>query len=413
MSNPAEVNQIRNILSRSRRVIGTVILLILTPLIVGNLAENLDASHIMVVQSPVTGELRWYTTQGWKWQGFGKITQYRKRHQFDFRGKKESDDASGIPLPTRFNDNGAGQISGAISWEMPTATTALNDLHSKYGSDEAIERQIIRPVMEKVITMTGPLMSSTESFATRRNDMLFLILDQVSHGVYRTNVREAKVRDEMTGQEKTVKIVDVVPSQAAADHGFARQEPSALDEFQLRAFNLSLGDITYDKATTDQINAQQSAIMQVQTAIAESKKAEQAAITAAKNGEADAMKAKWEQEVIKAKEVTTAEQRRAVAALDAETAKLRKQEQILMGEGEAERRKLVMAADGALDKKLEAYVKVSEMYANAIANYKGAWVPSVQMGAAAGQGNGGSALIEMLTAKAAKDLSLDLSTKRP
>ena len=125
------------------------------------------------------------------------------------------------------------------------------------------------------------------------------------------------------------------------------------------------------------------------------------------------MKAKWDQEVIKAKEVTTAEQRKAVATLDAETAALRKREQILIGEGEAERRKLVMAADGALDKKLEAYIKVSEFYANAIAKYTGAWVLSVMMGGASGSGNGANALIDMLTAKTAKELGLEMGAKKP
>jgi hypothetical protein len=75
-----------------------------------------------------------------------------------------------------------------------------------------------------------------------------------------------------------------------------------------------------------------------------------------------------------------------------------------------ERKKLVMNADGALDKKLEAYKVVNAKYAEAIKNYQGAWVPSVIMGNSAGTGaNGGQALIDMLTAKTAKDLALDMS----
>ena len=42
------------------------------------------------------------------------------------------------------------------------------------------------------------------------------------------------------------------------------------------------------------------------------------------------------------------------------------------------------------------------------------WVPNIQMGApASGNSNQASTLIDMLTAKAAKDLSLDLETKTP
>lgn len=90
-----------------------------------------------------------------------------------------------------------------------------------------------------------------------------------------------------------------MPSQAASDHGYARQEASPLDEFKLHAFNFAIQDVIYDQTVVNQIKQQQAAIMQVQTAIAQSKQAEQAAITAEKNGQAEAAKAKWDQEVIK------------------------------------------------------------------------------------------------------------------
>ena len=69
-----------------------------------------------------------------------------------------------------------------------------------------------------------------------------------------------------------------------------------------------------------------------------------------------------------------------------------------------------MEADGALDKKLEAYVAVNKGYADAIKTAApGAWTPQVSMG---GSGNGNGAnnamqLVELMTAKAATDLGLD------
>jgi hypothetical protein len=68
-----------------------------------------------------------------------------------------------------------------------------------------------------------------------------------------------------------------------------------------------------------------------------------------------------------------------------------------------------MQADGALEKKLEAYVKVNELYAAAIGQYKGNWVPTVQQGASSGSQNGAVDLLNLLSVKAAKDLALDLS----
>lgn len=381
-------------------------------LILPRLVQNLDASHLMVVQYP-SGKMDMHTTPGWKWQGFGKVTEYKKRHQYDFV-YDSSDAKRDQSLPTRFNDGGKAKISGSVAWEMPTSPEELFQVHSKYGSDEAVAQQLIGTVVAKSVSMTGPLMSSTESYAARRNDLVSLILDQIQHGVYRTTVRQEKVKDEMSGVEKTVSIVNLMPSTAPGDHGFLRQEQSPLDEFALRTFNLTINDVIYDEQVTSQIKQQQDAIMTVQTAMANAKKAEQAAITAEKNGEAEAAKAKWEQEVIKAQKVTEAEQEREVARLMAEAAEFGKKKAILEGEGEARKRELIMNADGALALKLEAWKFAQEKYADAIMNYNGAWVPGIVMGGTSTlAGNGALNLVDLLTAKTARELNLDLGTVPP
>ena len=114
----------------------------------------------------------------------------------------------------------------------------------------------------------------------------------------------------------------------------------------------------------------------------------QNAITAAKNGEAEAMKSKWLQEVIKARVVTEAEQQLEVAKLNRAAAEQTKQQLILQGEGEATKRRLIMQADGALALKLDAWIKSQELWSAAAANYKGNWVPSFVMGEQGGQANG-------------------------
>ena len=155
------------------------------------------------------------------------------------------------------------------------------------------------------------------------------------------------------------------------------------------------------------------AAVDVQTAIATAKKAEQQAITVAKEGEAAAAKAKWEQEVIKAKAVVEAQQALEVAQLDTKKAEQEKMAKILRAEGESEYKRKIIVADGALEQKLAAYKEVQAAWAQAFAEYKGpALVPAVVMapreGAAAG-GTGAQALIDMLSAKTARDLALDLS----
>ena len=159
----------------------------------------------------------------------------------------------------------------------------------------------------------------------------------------------------------------------------------------LKVFNLAINEIKYEGKVEDQIQQQQQATMQVQIAIAEAKKAEQQVLTTQKEGEANAAKAEWEQKTIAAKQTTEAKmkkdvaeteakQKLEVAKLAAEAANEMKKAEIAKGEGESKRRQLVMEADGALEKKLDAWVEAQKAYAEAIGKHEGAWVPAIQMG---------------------------------
>jgi len=406
-------------------VVGVVILIVGIASL-GNMFEHLDNSQIMVIQSPISGQLTWYQTGGLKQQWFGTVTKYNKRSQFWFSEKSDQGKSQDEAIKTRFNDGAHAFISGSFSWDMPTDVKILTDLHTKYGSQTAIEQQLIRTVTEKSVYMTGPLMSSAESYASRRNDLLSFIDDQMNRGVYQTQSTDEKTKDPMTGQEKTVKVVKLVKVE---NGDFAREDKSPLAEFGIRTFNLSFNEVKYDDAVEAQIQAQQQAIMQVQTAIANAKMSEQAAITAEKDGQAKAATAKWAQEVVKATEVTkaeqeklvaetaalkekvvaetAAEQRKNVASFDLDSAKLKKETEIALGEGESQRKKLVMEADGALEKKLEAAIAINKLWADAYAKRQ---VPTVVMGEhGGGQDSQSSAFMDMLTVKAAKDLALDMS----
>lgn len=356
--------------------------------------ESLDASEVMIIQSPISGDLTWSTTPGIKWQGFGGITKYYKLETYEFE------------IPVRFNDGGHGTVIGSINFEMPLSNEQLTPLHVKYGSQEAIEKQLVQTVVNKCIYMTGPLMSSKESYAEKRTSLIFFIEDQIVNGVYKTLQKEVKTTDPITGNEKTVTEVEVVQINGIA----ARQEQAVLTGYGIKTSNFAVTELRYDESVDNQIKQQQQINMDVQTSMAAAKKAEQNAITVAKEGEANAAKAKWEQEVIKARAVTEAQQQLEVATLNAKSAEMTKREQILLGEGEAARKRLVMQADGALNPKLEAIVEINKIWAEGLSKFQGNLVPSVIMG---DQGKGGVAsindLISLMVAQNANQVGLDMS----
>jgi hypothetical protein len=393
----------------------------------GNLFEQLDADEIMVIQSPISGELTWHTEPGLKWQGAGYVTKYPRRLTYSFGGPEDRDG-----LKVRFNDGGHGFMHGSIQFDMPKDVHKLSKIHMTYGNQENLQKELLEKTVNKAVYLTGPLMSSKESYAERRADLVFFIEDQVRGGVYKTRRYTKDSQDPIT-QEWTQVVVTEIEHDPKTDAAM-RQEDAAVTEFGLSPFNFNLTSLPYDEKVEKQIETQQDLTMRVQTAKASKLEAEQRATTAKSEGEANAMRAKWEQEVLSAKAVTLADQERKVAITNADrekqvavtqaqrelevatlgkqAASQEKERQILLGQGESERRRLVMAADGALPLRLNTWLEVNTRYASALQNYKGSWVPSVVMGSGGASGGAGGdalALINMMMAKTAKDLAVDFS----
>lgn len=413
------------------RIIAAVTLAVLgllTLISAGKLWENVSASDYVVIQSPVAGDLTWRITPGVAWQGFGDVTSYKIRMMYDFREKGYA---------VQFNDGGHGVIFGSIQCDLPSSVEMLTQLHRKFPTQEQVENGLVKTSTEGAIYLVGTLMSSRESYAEKKNDLIHYVTDQVQYGPYRTRQKREWVKDPVTNENKEVIAAEIV---IGKDGNPERQEKSTLSQYGLRCYQFIVNRMAYDPAIEQQIKQQQAITMNVQTSVADKVLAEQRAQTAEASGRANATEAKWKQETIKAQAVTQAEQekqvqttnaerervvqviaaernkqaaeiaanqRLIVADLERKAAEQTKLQQILLGEGEAARKKLVIEADGALEAKLAAYVTVMPQIFSAM---KGtAFVPSIVMGGGAGQSTNATGLIDLLTAKTAKDLALDLS----
>lgn len=390
-----------------KRILGGVlgiILLVFLFAFSGGAYEQNDAGEIVIIQDPFDGELHVYTQPGYQPQFWGKATHYKKSNQFWF-SFTEQDSSKAIAV--KWNDGGHAVISGSIRYDLPTDEATLIHIQSTFGSQEAIENSLIKTNIEKAIYMVGPLMSSKEAYAEKKNDLIFYIEDQASKGVYKTKQINIKIKDELTGEEKMTTKVEICQDSSGKA---IRQEESPIAKYGVNLYNISINNMLFDATVEAQIRTQQQSIMSVQTAIANAKRAEQDAITTAKQGEANAASAKWEQEVIKAKLVTQAEANKQVAALEVQTAALNKQKQILEGEGEAAKKRLVMQANGALEQKLDAWVRSQQYWAEALGKYQGNISPLYYNGNGL-TGNAALSFMEIMSAKAAKDLTLDLKNK--
>jgi regulator of protease activity HflC (stomatin/prohibitin superfamily) len=381
---------------------------VLLAICAGQLWEIVPANEVVVIQH-LSGELRAVVEPGPTWQGFGSVTHYHKRAQYAFnKGCRKEDPAAHIPKIVRFYDGGHADICGAISWEMPLDPKRILALHQIYSSQEAIETQLIDKAIDNAAYTSGPTMSSTESSGERRTELLQIIDDQTRLGVFETTVVQKNIKDPVTGKDAILNVVTVVKDEKGMPK---RRIGSMAAEVGIRFEPLTISEIRYSKEVEAQIAERQKAITSVQTSVANATKAEQDARTTEQQGRAEAAKAKWEQEKINAKGIAEAEATLRVAQLTAQTAEQRKRASILEGEGEATRKRLVMEANGALDTRLDAWVKVNGMYADAIKEYQGAWVPQISMG---GSGTGGTnaaqSMMDMFMVKTAKELGMSMDT---
>lgn len=383
-------------------LVGSLLAVALIALLGFNMFTTVGAGENVVKQGAFDGHMEVWTQPGLYCQCLGKITRYPKAGHYWFSKKKDEGKADDESIKVRFSDGGHGNISGSLSYNLPNDYKAMLKLHATYGSMEGVEHRLIRQVVSKAVVMSGPFMTSRESSAERRPDLINFITDQVSHGVYRVTSREVKQIDVLSNQEKTVRLVE--PAQDPNKPGvFLREETSPIEDFGISVYNITINNIDYDDVVEKQIKAQQESLAAVQTQMAQARMAEQKLLTTQSEGKAAAEKAKWDVEVEKVKAITAAEQEREVAKLGLETAKLEKQKQIEIGEGEAKRKKLAMEADGALAAKLAAWIEVNKAYADALS--KQPQVPTIVMGEGKGSGND---LLQLLSVKTAKDLALDV-----
>lgn len=343
-----------------------------------SIGEDVKNEQIIVNQYPFTGEMAYWTTPGFNWQWFGKTTVYYKTQQLWFGSEDEQKRQQGNPIPVTFNDASDGMIYGSLRVKLPTDKKYLDRIQTDYNGMDRLMTDLVRPTVTKVIYASGPLMSAFESYAEKKNDLIEYITDQLINGVYKTTVKTVETADPITGEKKTVKIASLIPDENAPG-GFKRSESSPFSYYGLEIGQVAVSRIDYSDKVKQQISQQQEANMMVQTSKARTLAAQQEAIRAEETGKAAAMEAKWQQEKVKAVEVTKAEQEYEVARLAALKAKEDAKRIEAQGLAEAAAARAKVQAGLTPLEKATIEKETAIGVAQALANSKVRWVPEVMV----------------------------------
>ncbi|MCH8837133.1 MAG: hypothetical protein IIA60_04935 [Candidatus Marinimicrobia bacterium] len=395
------------------RQVSFIVLLLLVVLAVVFSSQILvtnQRGQYQIKQAAIAGTMSVRMAPGMYGRWFGAIDTWNKAETFYFTSEYDGagDVAEDRSMEVRFNDGSLTHISGTARITMPTdEQDALNLIVKEgYRSYRDLEQKLILPTVRNALRSTANLMSARESYSEKRLDFINWARDQIQNGLYSTEEITREVTDIVSGEQVTRTFKRIKRNEATSEPIYLFNPMAGLgisiSNFEIKTFN-------YAEKVQVQIAAQQEALMAVETARARAKEAEQKALTVEAEGKADVMRVKYEKEQTKIAAVVLAEQGLEVARLERLAAEETRQRDILLGQGEAERKRLVMAADGALAQKLETFEKIQGQWAAAYAQRN---VPQLVMGGAGAVGGTDQGTLDFSQAMqllVAKQLGLDLS----
>lgn len=315
-------------------------------------------------------------------------------------------------LNIRFNDATTAKSSGITQYILPNSEKEMLAMHNAHKSPEALVQRRLAPYTQECLQSASQLLSSEMHYGGGRAQMSQDYLDQLKNGVFLLSVIEVNAYDSIERSNR--KIYQVNKTYA---NGEAKRKFSSVKEYGITVADAQITDVDYEEKVDQMLAKKIDAATKASISKQELMTAQQQQLTAEAQGKSKLVEIEYEQKQEQTKQVVAAQTKVAVAKEDL----LQQEIQLQASRKEAEKIKTLaeanayakqkaIQADGALDKKLDAYIKVQGYWATALGQYQGNISPSVVSGAGI-TGNGATNFMELMGIKAAKDLSLDLKNK--
>lgn len=345
----------------------------------------------------------------------------------------------------RFNDSVTANVKMTARFELPSNEAQFLPMAVAYRSQENLVYSTLIPTMQEAMRNSGRMYAAQEYISGKGGDFENAVLDQIRNGIFLLDIQEEKTyigkesiseADPRTiQQDQTLRVY--VRKRMGPDGQELRKDAgdNPLKKFGITLIQANVQDVDPDPGFKKKLLEQREAAAQVAIERQNARKEEERKKRIIAQGEAEKAEKRIELEkaqierVIaaetKAKEAKQEQIRRVTMAetlkkesvvekarkeIELATAKLEAQRIEALAEAEANRRRKLMRADNALEKRLDAFVEVSKAYADALKDKQ--LVPGVVIGGGqeGGQPNA-TDLISLLTAKAAQDLGVAVTEK--
>lgn len=320
----------------------------------------------------------------------------------------------GIVRDVRFNDATTASMSGITQFILPVDEKSMLEIHNAHKTPEALVQRRLAPYTVECLKSSGQLMSSEMHYSGGRAQLTQDFMDQLKNGSYLLNIQETYDYDSTENVKKRIYSVKI---QTDANGGRKRKF-SSIKEYSVVIGDAQIIDVDYEPKVDEMLAKKIQAATEASVSKQRLMTAQQQQLTAEAEGKKKLVEIEYQQKQEQTKQVVAAQtlvelakqdlikQDIALQASVKEAAKVK-----TLADAEAYSKQRIMSADGALDKKINAYIQVQQYWADAFSKYTGNLTPSIITGGAGGTNTNALNIMEILGMKAAKDLSLELKNK--
>ncbi|MFL0806658.1 MAG: hypothetical protein K6L60_05155 [Oceanobacter sp.] len=397
----------------------------------------------------VTGNESVVTEIGYKFYPFGRYNAWKRAmtvqatsasfsKAITSEGDPDSTSASLPPLSIMFLDQVDAHAEATVRFAIPSDEEAFLKLAHEYRSPENLLRTALLPAFKETLQANASLMSAEEYYAGGRTEFNSEFENQMSSGIYLVKREEIVVRsgksssssanaalgkdqEEYGDDSKTIFVVKKVLD----DTGQPMRKTQRFTDYGITVVSALVTDMKPNqkfiermqlkqKASADRAIAREQRVQEEEQRLLAIARGEREVAERQAQAKVDQIQKTTEAETEKQLAITGAEKLKAEAQIQRETAqinlekaKIEAQTQRTLAEAEAYQKKVILQADNALAQKLEAEVKIQQLWAEAYAKRQ---VPTNVFGSGSGGTPVGSdmetkAFMQMLTLDAAKRLN--------
>ncbi|MBI2633105.1 MAG: hypothetical protein HYW78_01810, partial [Parcubacteria group bacterium] len=328
-----------------------------------------------LIEEHVTGGLSVHKDPGNFFKWFNSIHRWEWANAIWFSEYDNEGSGNDESIGIRYLDGALGNISGIMiyAFDYNTPDSVLKALQGDLKNQDNFEDRIIRQKLFDVVPLAAALMTSDESYTTRKKEFGFMALDQLQDGKYKTYVKRDTVID-FTGEKLVTDAQKVLTEKKTVTINGKKdiiETPLRVEDKTLREMNVSipvfsLYEPSYVKDVAERIEKKRSEAMKKVVSIAKTKLENRENYLETVKGKVEIIKKKYEQMAINKKQILAAqttldtvrvisETNRDVMRIKKVIAGMKKNIEELKGTKEYRVRQLKVYADNQLEAYLGAY----------------------------------------------------------